>query len=135
MANKIDKNEVIAILNDWNSWVKDQLEDYLHQSVCEGTVSLKSAQQDIAGDWISAYQKYFHTTRPLATASVLSGVKARGLTMISQSRASARLETAHWGVARTIALGTRYAHRMTNIESSDSYSWLAPRRTDFLLWN
>jgi hypothetical protein len=61
----------------WNSFVKDQLEDYLHQSVCQGSVSLKSAQQDIAGDWISAYQKYFHTTKPLATVFEFSRLQIR----------------------------------------------------------
>jgi hypothetical protein len=31
----------------WNSFVKDQLEDYLHQSVCGGRISLAAAKQDI----------------------------------------------------------------------------------------
>ncbi len=63
----------------WNSFVKDQLEDYLHQSVREGRVNLRSAQQDIARNWIAAYQKYFHTTEPLAMVSELSGAKAKVL--------------------------------------------------------
>jgi len=49
----------------WNSYVKDQLEDHLHQMVCSGEISLAAAQKDIAHDWISAYKKYFHTDRPL----------------------------------------------------------------------
>jgi hypothetical protein len=49
----------------WNSFVKDQLEDYLHQSVCSRKLSLATAQKDVARDWISAYKKYFHTNEPL----------------------------------------------------------------------
>jgi hypothetical protein len=55
----------------WNSFVKDQLEDYLHQSVCGGKLSLETAQRDVAGDWISAYKKYFHTEEPLSRSSAL----------------------------------------------------------------
>lgn len=50
----------------WNSFVKDDLEDYLHQSVCRGDLDLEVAQRDVATDWISAYKKYFHTEVPLA---------------------------------------------------------------------
>lgn len=55
----------------WNSFVKDQLEDYLHQSVCGGKLSLEAAQKDVASDWISAYKKYFHTAEPLSRSSAL----------------------------------------------------------------
>jgi hypothetical protein len=50
----------------WNSFVKDQLENYLHQSVCGGKLSLATAQKDVTTDWISAYKKYFHTDEPLS---------------------------------------------------------------------
>jgi hypothetical protein len=50
----------------WNSYVKDQLEDHLHRMVCGRKISLSEAQKEIAGDWIAAYKKYFHTERPLA---------------------------------------------------------------------
>ncbi len=49
----------------WNSFVKDQLEDYLHHAVCGGKLSLPVAQRDIATNWIAAYKKYFHTNHPL----------------------------------------------------------------------
>jgi hypothetical protein len=49
----------------WNARVKDQLENTLHQLVCDGKVDLATAQQDIATDWIAAYQKYFKTDQPL----------------------------------------------------------------------
>lgn len=120
----------------WNSFVKDQLEDYLHESVCDGRVSLKRAQQDIAGDWISAYQKYFHTKEPLAAVSGLPGVNARSPVSFFPSRAPATLEAAHWGIARAIAVWAPYAYRATNTEPADKYySWFAVRHTGLFLWN
>lgn len=50
----------------WNAHVKDQLEEYLHQSVCNGALDLATAQRDIAVDWIAAYKNYFHTDQPLS---------------------------------------------------------------------
>lgn len=49
----------------WNAYVKDQLEELLPRLVCEGQVPLRTAQRDIAADWIGAYQKYFNTELPL----------------------------------------------------------------------
>lgn len=43
---------------DWNAHIKDKLENRLHTLVCDGSVDLKTAQQEIATDWIAAYQKY-----------------------------------------------------------------------------
>ena len=53
----------------WNSYVKDQLEDRLHRMVCERRIGLDEAQKEIAGNWIAAYKKYFHTEQPLASQS------------------------------------------------------------------
>jgi hypothetical protein len=56
----------------WNSRVKDQLEDHLHELVCQGKVQLTTAQNDIASDWIAAYKRYFNTDKPqpgMATAA------------------------------------------------------------------
>jgi anti-sigma factor RsiW len=50
----------------WNSFVKDQLENYLHHEVCVGRVKLSVAQREISGNWIAAYKKYFHTDRPIS---------------------------------------------------------------------
>lgn len=50
----------------WNARVKDALEDRLREMVCDGTLDLSEAQREIAGNWIGAYKKYFHTDRPLA---------------------------------------------------------------------
>jgi hypothetical protein len=50
---------------DWGAHVKDALEDRLHQMVCGGQIDLITAQREMAGNWISAYKKYFHTEKPL----------------------------------------------------------------------
>jgi len=57
--------------SEWNARVKDQLENRLHELVCEGELDLATAQHDIASNWISAYRKYFHTDRPLPADSKL----------------------------------------------------------------
>ena len=51
----------------WNARVKDELESRLRNLVCDGQVDLTTAQQEIATNWIAAYQKYFHTDRPLTS--------------------------------------------------------------------
>ncbi len=43
---------------NWNAHIKDKLENTLHSLVCNGSLDLKTAQQDIATDWIAAYIKY-----------------------------------------------------------------------------
>jgi len=53
----------------WNAHVKDALENELHRRICSGQIDLKTAQREIAGDWIGAYKKYFHTDRPLSGGS------------------------------------------------------------------
>ncbi|MGA8438566.1 MAG: zf-HC2 domain-containing protein [Candidatus Sulfotelmatobacter sp.] len=58
----------------WNAHVKDALEERLHEMVCGGELDLSTAQRDIATDWIAAYEKYFHTDRPLALHSRLESV-------------------------------------------------------------
>src|SRR5450432_696753 len=50
---------------EWNAHVKDQLENYLRDQVCEGRMNLSTAQRDISVDWVSAYKKYLHTNSPL----------------------------------------------------------------------
>jgi hypothetical protein len=49
----------------WNARVKDALEDHLRFLVCDGQLDLATAQREIAGNWIEAYKKYFHTDHPL----------------------------------------------------------------------
>jgi hypothetical protein len=48
----------------WNSYVKDALERKLHKLVCAGQLDLKTAQCEIASDWIQAYQKYIGKSPP-----------------------------------------------------------------------
>jgi hypothetical protein len=49
----------------WNATAKDALETRLHGMVCSGDIRLEQAQQELATDWIAAYKKYFHTSRPV----------------------------------------------------------------------
>ncbi|MCZ2151795.1 MAG: hypothetical protein LC126_28970 [Bryobacterales bacterium] len=49
----------------WTAHVKDALEDYMRTLVCEGKLDLATAQRELADNWIAAYRKYFHTSRPL----------------------------------------------------------------------
>ena len=46
----------------WNARVKDKLENTLHDKVCSGDVPLRTAQKEMATDWIAAYQKYIGAT-------------------------------------------------------------------------
>jgi hypothetical protein len=64
----------------WNAAVKDALEERLHRLVCSGNLDLRTAQRDIATDWIAAYKKYFHSDSPIlrysnpgVTASLVPG--------------------------------------------------------------
>lgn len=50
---------------NWTAYVKDALEDRLHEMVCSGKIDLPTAQREIASDWIGAYKKYFRTDTPL----------------------------------------------------------------------
>jgi hypothetical protein len=63
--------------SQWNSYVKDQLEDHLHHMVCHGQISLADAQQAIASNWINAYKRYFNTERPLAQSMQAAPSEAR----------------------------------------------------------
>lgn len=49
---------------EWNARVKDALEERLQTMVCKGDVDLKTAQRDIATNWIAAYKKYFRSNKP-----------------------------------------------------------------------
>lgn len=46
----------------WNAHVKDKLENRLHDDVCSGKIDLKTAQQQIATDWIGTYKRVFGDT-------------------------------------------------------------------------
>lgn len=44
----------------WNARVKDVLEHQLNRMVCDGKLSLETAQKAIATDWIVAYCTYYN---------------------------------------------------------------------------
>ena len=70
---------------DWGAHVKDALEDRLHGMVCEGTIDLATAQREMAGDWISAYKKYFHTDKPLFMDSANPAKRSEGEVVAGKS--------------------------------------------------
>ncbi len=45
-------------IGNWGAYVTDNLENKLHDLVCSGRLSLGTAQQAIATDWVAAYKKY-----------------------------------------------------------------------------
>jgi hypothetical protein len=61
----------------WNARVKDQLEDHLHELVCQGKVQLATAQSDIASNWVAAYKRYFNTEQPQPSPSTAARVGSR----------------------------------------------------------
>ena len=52
------------LTDPWNAHVKDQLENKLHQMVCNGEIDLSTAQKEIAIDWIGAYTRYMGPLPP-----------------------------------------------------------------------
>jgi hypothetical protein len=46
----------------WGARTKDVLENRLHDLVCEGRLSLASAQRQESRDWVAAYRKYVRTS-------------------------------------------------------------------------
>lgn len=62
----------------WNAKVKDQLENELHAEICDGRIDMKTAQREIATDWIAAYKKHFHTDQPLSERDAAHIYNRRG---------------------------------------------------------
>jgi hypothetical protein len=52
------------VTSPYNAHKKDVLENKLHKLVCDGAIDLKTAQREIATDWIGAYRKYVGTDIP-----------------------------------------------------------------------
>ena len=46
------------LAGEWTNQMKNRLERRLRKLVCSGALDLKTAQQEIATDWIGAYKKY-----------------------------------------------------------------------------
>jgi hypothetical protein len=42
----------------WGARTKDVLENRLHELVCDGRLTLRSAQRQEARDWVAAYRRY-----------------------------------------------------------------------------
>lgn len=53
-----------SLSGEWNYHMKNRLERRLYKMVCSQAISLETAQQELARDWISAYGKYITNSRP-----------------------------------------------------------------------
>jgi hypothetical protein len=42
----------------WNAEKKDQLEDVMRRRVCDGSITLRAAQDAFRGNWTVAYRRY-----------------------------------------------------------------------------
>jgi hypothetical protein len=62
----------------WGARTKDVLENRLHELVCDGHLSLGSAQRQEARDWVAAYRKYVGspTTTPVGSVTSPGGFYA-----------------------------------------------------------
>ena len=63
----------------WTAHVKDELEDLLPALVCRGEIDLARAQQEIATDWVAAYQRHFKTAVPLNAHVVTPNIEQNEL--------------------------------------------------------
>ncbi len=79
----------------WNARVKDQLEDHLHELVCQGKVQLATAQNDIASDWIAAYKRYFNTDKPEPSLATADDGPMRELDPSHPNQPRSRISTAY----------------------------------------
>jgi len=52
------------VTSPYNAHKKDVLENKLHKLVCDGAIDLKTAQREIATNWIETYRKYVGTDIP-----------------------------------------------------------------------
>ncbi len=62
----------------WNAHVKDKLENQLHDEICSGKLSIRSAQRMISTNWVEAYELVFHTTKPLSASQYPDSYYSRG---------------------------------------------------------
>jgi len=60
----------------WNARVKDRLENRLHELVCDGELDLKTAQREIAANWIEAYKRYVSPNPPVPKPTPLRAPEA-----------------------------------------------------------
>ncbi len=101
----------------WNARVKDQLEDHLHELVCQGKVQLATAQNDISSDWIAAYKRYFNTDKPEPGSSTAAGIRpGRDFDLRHRIRPESRISAVYYpafGVAPWRLPATAVALRRT----------------------
>ena len=71
-----------------NAHIKDELENKLHALICSGQLPVEQAQQEIAQDWVAAYQKYIGPL-PVGAETATQTNSANQENPVSQSETTA----------------------------------------------
>jgi hypothetical protein len=99
----------------WNSFVKDALERKLHKLVCERKLNLKTAQREIASNWIEAYQKYVRKT---PSAPIVRETKAAPATTANEVWVNTRSRK-YWKPGSRFHGKTKQGEFMSELEALD----------------
>jgi hypothetical protein len=92
-----------------NAHAKDKLEQKLHQLVCSGRIPVQRAQQEIATNWLAAYQKYvgplpegiqMPATRELSVAESPPGMSPRSAPRVPDDKSLIKTTEEHEVVAQ-----------------------------------
>jgi 5-methylcytosine-specific restriction endonuclease McrA len=60
---------------EWNAHMKDRLENYFHEQMCKGSMTMEEVQQQISTNWITAYTKYIKDIEAWETLEKLKGIR------------------------------------------------------------
>ena len=80
--------------------VKDTLENYLHQQVCRGKLSIAVAQQEIATNWLKYYLQWKGASVSAQTSSSTSTQATSTPTQTTTTTASAAYYTSSYGSSK-----------------------------------
>ncbi len=81
----------------WNSYVKDALERKLYNLVCRGQLDLKTAQREIASNWIEAYKKYVGENPPTSVVRETKVARDNDVWVNTRSRKYWRAGSRYYG--------------------------------------
>jgi hypothetical protein len=62
-----------SLSGEWNYHMKNRLERRVFKMVCRQAISLETARQELARDWVSAYKKYITNSRPRSSGNPAQG--------------------------------------------------------------
>jgi hypothetical protein len=114
---------------------KDQVENYLHDQVCSGALSLFEAQREIATNWVEVYQRLrpgalatVVTTQPVPGASVeitsVTGARPGGsATVTAHTTPGAGCSVVYRTPAGTVSTAQGLAARTADASGTVSWTW------------